>query len=816
LPLKYREEAMSSATLGGRTGRTGNLPADVTSFVGRRHEVAEVKRLLAASRLVSLVGVGGVGKTRLAVRAAAELHRAFDEIRLVELADLEQPALLSQTVAAAVGLQDKSGRWTVAALSEFLAGRRTLLVLDNCEHLVDACAVLTDALLRAVPGLRVLATSRQPLGIAGEHTLTVHPLPVPGDEASPAALDTLGRYEAVVLFAERAAAAAPGFTVDEHNRAAVARVCRRLDGIPLAIELAAVRMRALTPDEVLALLDDRYRWLTGGSRAALPRQQTLLAMVQWSHDLLSPPERALWARLSIFAGEFDLPAAEAVCAGDDLAAADVVDLLTALVDKSLLIGERRHGRMRYRLLETIREFGLGLLLASGWELELRRRHRDWYRRQVARAARDWFGPNQIVWVTALRDDRAQLRAALEFSLTEPDEAGHGLGMAADLLPYWLAFSQLTEGRSWLERALGAADPADPQRARGLSVGAWLALMQGDTANALSLLARGRALAEQSGDERTLAYVCHLSGLAALHEGDTRRAVLQLEEAQRLMRAEGDLFGAVMSSLAFGVGLSDAGDTARAVRLYEECLELTARHGETWCRLYALTVLAIELWRLGDVRQATELARQALLLGESFDDRLNMAVDIEILAWTAASDGDCARAVLLLGAADAVARSVGMTVLRIRRFIGYHEACERTLRESLGEKDYARLFQSGARLSLADAIAQASGRTAAKAASASGRAPAAVDSAAASAVGQREFASPLTRRETQIAALVARGLSNREIAAALVIAQRTAEGHVEHILSKLGFTSRAQIAAWAAERRALQSRDARRSASFPVS
>jgi len=670
---------------------------------------------------------------------------------------------------------------------------------------VDACAVLVDALLRGAPGLRILATSRQPLAITGEHTLTVHPLSVPQDGSSglggPGGLE---QYEAVALFAQRAAAVVPGFALDEHNRDAVAGICRRLDGIPLAIELAAVRLRALSAREILALLDDRYRWLTGGSRAALPRQQTLRAMVEWSYGLLSPRERVLWARLSVFAGDFDLAAAEAVCADADLPAADLIDLLTGLVDKSLLMSERRGGRMRYWLLETIREFGLGLLLDSGRELELRRRHRDWYQRRAVRAAAQWFGPGQVAWMAALRADRAQLRAALEFSVTEPDEAENGLRMAADLLNYWLAHSLLTEGRSWLERALAALDldsrsiqapiPARTQaRAWGSCVCAWLALMQGDDAAAVSALAESRVLAQESDDARTLAYVSHLSGLAALHEGDVHRAVTHLEETRRALRLEGDLFGVVMSSLALGVGLADGGAVDRAIALYEDCLELTASHGETWCRLYALTVLAIERWRQGDTRRSTMLARQALLLGEAFDDRLNLAVGIEVVGWAAAGEGDDARAALLLGAADAVARSVGMSVLRIRRYVGYHEACEAGLRERLGTQDYERAFQTGRALTLTQALAHALGRGSGRPEPpAEARRPGTAAAAPANPAG-----SPLTRRETENAALVARGMSNREIAKTLVIAQRTAEGHVEHILTKLGFTSRAQIAAWAA-------------------
>ena len=348
---------------------TGNLPAELTSFVGRRGEVAEVRRLLAGSRLVTLTGVGGVGKTRLALRAAAELARAFPGgVWLVRLDQLRDEALVAQAVAGALGLQDRAGYSPEAALAEYLAGRQLLLVLDNCEHLVDAVAKLADLLLRAAAGLRVLATSREALIIDGEMVLPVPPLPVP-EAGQPLTAAGLGVFPAVRLFAERAAQVVPGFAVTEANMAAVAGICRRLEGLPLALELAAAQTRVLSPEQIDERLGDRLGLLTRGGRARPARQQTLRASIEWSHELCSPAERLLWARLSVFAGGFELDAAEGICADDRLAAGRVLDLLAALAGKSVLTAEHREGVARYRLPETLAR------VRAGTPARVRRGHR---------------------------------------------------------------------------------------------------------------------------------------------------------------------------------------------------------------------------------------------------------------------------------------------------------------------------------------------------------------------------------------------------------------------------------------------------------
>ncbi|MGW5162391.1 ATP-binding protein, partial [Nonomuraea wenchangensis] len=441
----------------------GSLPAELNSFVGRRREIAEVKRLLGEGRLVTLAGVGGVGKSRLALRVAFDLRRAYhDGVWLVELAALESAELLVATVMAALGIQDSASRPSLEVLAAHLRDRRTLVVLDNCEHLLDPCAALADRLVRAAPGLRILATSRQALGVTGEQVLQVPTLAVP--EAAEAGARADGQTDAVRLFAERARAVLPGFEITDANREAVARVCRRLDGIPLAIELAAVRLRALSVEQLLERLDDRFRLLTTGARTAMPRQQTLRSLIDWSHALCTEQERLLWSRLSVFSGGLDLEAAEQVCSGGGIPPEDVMDLVGGLVDKSVLAREEHRQSVRYRLLETIRQYGRERLRESGEEAELRARHRVYFRDLALRARRGWYGPDQVAWFARLRADHGNLRTALDSALPSgspasspytpgPEGTRDGLVLATALCFQWIAAGALREGRAWLARLL---------------------------------------------------------------------------------------------------------------------------------------------------------------------------------------------------------------------------------------------------------------------------------------------------------------------------------------------------------------------------
>jgi predicted ATPase/DNA-binding CsgD family transcriptional regulator len=769
--------------------RVGNLPVDVTSFVGRRREVADVKGALSVSRLVTLTGMGGVGKTRLALRVAADLHRGFgDGVWLVELAGLQDAGLVGQTVAASLGFHDQSSRWSVVTLSELLTDRQLLLVLDNCEHLIDACAVVADALLRACPRLRILATSRQPLGITGEHTLSVPPLSLPGPDR-PVSLEGLAQFEAVSLFVDRASAVHPGFSLDAGNQLAVAGICRRLDGIPLAVELAAGRMRALSADQLLTRLDDRYGLLTGGSRAALPRQQTLRALVDWSFELCSAAERLLWARLSVFAAGFDLDAAEEVCSGDEIPADAVLDLVAALVDKSILLTDDGGGRPRYQLPETLREYGRDRLEEYGQIGALRRRHRDWCRRLVAFAESTWFGADQVELLARLRLEHANLRAALNFCLTEPGESPTGLAIASALRFYWMISGRLNEGRHWLDRLLNCASAQSPTRLKALCVDAYLATLLGDVGAAVPLVEEARQLAEQLDDASGAAYVAQIRGLEASFHGDPAGAAQLLKEALATHRRLGDLAAIGYDQALLAAVLSVLEDDVGAAALFEECLATTESAGEFWVRALALWAVGIQACRLGDCTRATEAERQSIRLRRALDNRYGIALNLDVLAWTATVDGDAERAARLFGAAHAIMQAVGAASVSSGPTGALHVEYEATAREALGDNGFARAFEHGLRVGFDQALAYALGES---------TLPRIQPTAT-----QRATAVPgsLTRREREVAELIMQGLSNKQIADTLVMAQRTAEGHVEHILTKLGFTTRSQVAAWVAERRA---------------
>ncbi|WP_211589662.1 LuxR C-terminal-related transcriptional regulator [Microbispora sp. H11081] len=783
------------------TRQVGNLPADVTSFVGRRRELAEIRRLLSVSRLVTLTGVGGVGKTRLALRAAAEQRRAFDSVWLVDLSTVGDPGLVADTVATTMGVRHETGCSPVDALERTLSSQRTLLVLDNCEHLRDACAVLVDRLLRAAPELRVLATSRQSLGITGEHRMRISPLSVPEPDR-PLDRRSLELYDGVNLLTERAAAVLPGFTVTEDNQAAVAELCRQLDGIPLAIELAAVRLRALSVKALVERLRDRYRLLTGGSSTAVPRQQTLHALVDWSFQLLPAAERTLWARLSIFPSHFDLDAAEAVCAGDGIERDDVLDLLDALLDKSLLLREEHGGSVRYRMLDTLREFGRKRLRGAGERRSFQRRHRDRYLLLVRRAADEWFGPDQLSWSRRLDLEQANLRAAMEFCLQEPCEAETGLRMAALLTdPYWTGNALYSEGRHWLDRALAAAPEHTTLRARALLFDSFLALMQGDVAASRSLLDEGRALGEELGDRDVLTRARLIAGLVAHFEGDYPECAELLGRALAELEVKGGESAIITALNTLAATVGQLGDSERATKLFERSIELSRSRGETVGLAWAQTVFAIHLWQCGDDERATALAREGLALGRDFGDLLNAETNLQTLAWLLTRKGRHADAARLLGAAEEIGRRLHLAPARVRRLTEFHESCVAVLRDRLGDKALGRELSRGRRMTVDEAIEEALGdrleagtaRPEAAAAAAAPIRPAAVASPAGP--------SPLTRREREIADLIARGRSNKEIASALVISQRTVEGHVEHILDKLGFASRTQIAAWVAAREA---------------
>jgi predicted ATPase/DNA-binding NarL/FixJ family response regulator len=772
IPLpSYRELAMTASLL-----RRGNLTGDLTSFVGRRGELATAKRLLVESRLVTLTGAGGVGKTRLALRLAGELKRAFgDGIWVVDLASLAESGLVAQRVATALGLRDDSNRWSVAVLAEYLADRHVMLVMDNCEHVLDPCAVLAETLLRAAPALRILATSRQPLGVAGEQVLTLSPLSVPSAEHPPRSVEALGQYDAVALFVERARACAPSFNLTAENMAAVSGLVLRLDGIPLALELAAARVRVLSPDQILARLDDHHRLLSSGTRTALPRQRSLRALIDWSFDLCTDDERALWARISVFPSEFDLDAAEEVCAGEGLARESVLNAVAGLVDKSILIAEGSGGRVRYRLLEVLREYGRSWLAEWAQQATFQQRHCDYYRRLGKQAWEEWFGPQQTEWADWIQAEHVNLRSALDYGQANRGTAGSGLSVIPALSIYWSGVGSLEEGRRVIERAL-AAEP-EPSRGRILllACAAWLAINQSDPAAAEAAGQECRRLAHQFDDRRSIDHACLYLGRTRMSLGDVAAAgslfEQVLETAQTPMVTAGALRG--LAEVA-----AQAGDVALATARLSECVAICEAHGEYWERATALWSWAMLAWGQGDTAEASESARDSLRVWAKFPSRLGIAQCLEVLAWTAAAEAAYERAATLLGVAEAVWQAAGAALFS--DLIDFHDDCAAQAHRALGDRAFTLAARRGRALALDDLIAYALGE----------------QERVAESLPVAE--AVLTRREYETATLVAQGLSNREIAAKLVISQRTAEGHVEHILAKLGFTSRAQIAAWVAE------------------
>ncbi|WP_238412258.1 ATP-binding protein [Saccharothrix deserti] len=766
---------------------TVGLPAELTSFIGRRRELEQARRLLSANRLLTLTGAGGVGKTRLSLRIADQARRTFpDGVYRVELDALHDPSLLAQSVATRFGLRDASVE-PAERLAEHLEDKRLLLVLDNCEHLVDACAILVGKLLGAAPGLRVLATSRHVLGIAGEQTMVVPPLPVPDDT------DRTTGCEAVDLFADRAAAVLPGFTVDERNRHLVVRICRRLDGIPLAIELAAAWVRTLSLADIHDRLDDCLKLLNRGSRTAPSRQQTLAGAIDWSHDLCLPEERALWARLSVFAGGFDLDAAEAVGSGGDIAVADVIGLVAGLVDKSILIRDPdTHGRTaRYRMLETIRQYGRARLASSdsgsgsGDEDAVRARHLEHYVRLAERYRSESFGPHQLDWVQRMIREHPNLRIAIEFALTGAGRVRAATDIASRLWNFWFSGGFLREGHRWLTRALEADPEPTRSRAEALWTCAFISVHLGEADSARRMLAECEVLAEQLDDDPLRAHHAEAAGLAALHRGEVPAACALLEQAVVGHREVGDLLG-LADSLILLAAATLFSDDPRGADAAAEALELCETHDATWTRAYGLWAVAVHKWRAGDHRDAERLSQDAIRLQRAARDWTGLAYLLEALAWCTEGAGRPERAARLLGAATAVWRLSGAKTYEAPPYAAVDEQIAARATGEIGAEAFRTAFEEGKALGLEDVIAYALEEKTAK--------PASPDESLDTGPG-------LTRRQLEIAHLVAEGLSNKEIAARLVIALRTAETHVENVLTKLGFTSRTQIATWVAERRA---------------
>ncbi|WP_103564974.1 ATP-binding protein [Actinomadura rubteroloni] len=747
--------------------RAGNLPAEMTRFIGRQRELGEARQVLARSRLVTLTGVGGVGKTRLAVRVAADLRRSFpDGAWLVELSALREPALLARTVADALRLPGQASGDQTDRLADHLSDKHLLLVLDTCEHLVDGCATLTEVLLRAAPRLRILATSREPLDVMGEHTLVIPPLPV-------ADQDSATGDDAVTLFADRAEAMVPGFALTRDNHATVARLCRHLDGIPLAIELAAVRLRSMSVEQLVDRIDDRFR-LLGTPRAAGGRHRTLRATIEWSHDLCTAQERLLWARLSVFPGDFDLAAAERVGAGGALAADALLDVLARLVEKSIVLCER-DGR-RYRMLDTLREYGAERLTELGERPDVLRRHRDHYLALAEEARRDALGAGQLPALIRLREENANLRVALEHSLSTPGDEETALHLAAVLQHYWLCLGKFGEALSWQDRVLTATEALPPAHRER----AWVAFGTGLVAVQRGEAERGRALFERAdaADDPVLrAHILHGTGLVALFEGELEGARTRIAQArEEFARLGHEEPAALLAGPHLSSVLALESDWDAALAVAEESVRAGEASGEVWNRSFALYARAAARWWTGRKDEAVDDLMACLQIKEDLGDQLGITLALDLLTPATLVRGRYEEAAMLLGATERMWRELGAQLQYGPHYMERRALSEKALQRRLPADRFQSAKRRGGELTITEAIALARGEPVA----APGPAPA------------RET---LTTREREVAALVAEGLTNRQIADRLVLAKRTVDSHVEHILTKLGFTARTEIAAW---------------------
>ncbi|MFB6522765.1 AAA family ATPase [Streptomyces sp. NPDC056401] len=694
----------------------GNLPSDLSGFVGRGGELSELGRLLDASRLVTVTGAGGVGKTRLvlaAARAAADAaagpvrasdaggpadpaqERYFDGVWLAELASVRDPALLELTLAEALGLTDHTTRPPRTVLAEHLAERRLLLVLDGFEQLVDETADLVRDLLRRSPGLRVLAAGRRPLTLDGELSWPLAPL---------------DPEEALALLIERTSAADPAFALTEANRAVLAELCARLDGLPLALELAAGRLRTLSPEQVLSRLEDRFALLTGGSRGALPRHRALRTAIGWSHELCTAGERLLWARLSVFAGQFDLDAAEYVCAGPDLPVDSVLDLVGELLGQSLLVREETAAGVRYRMLESVRIYGAGWLESLGDARRLRRRHRDWYMGLATWCELDWFSPRQEEVAALVEAELPNLRLALECCLDEPEEIHLGQYLAGTLWFFWAGCGRLTEGRHWLDRTLegdlGLAGPEyESSRLKALWVLGYVAALQGDSVASMSALYECRDGAARSENPVAGAYAVHRMGCLALISDDMTRAGELLGSALERYREAGELNSNVlMCQVELAMALAFQGDLAGALSLCREVRDICEERGERWTKAYALYVLAYAALDAGGTAEARRLLAECVAINHTFRDLVGLVLAVELLALVTVAEGHPAEAAVLQGAAEPLWDGVGMRLFGSGYFNAPRLMCQERAGELLGAERYASCARHGRTLPL-DALVE---------------------------------------------------------------------------------------------------------------
>lgn len=756
-----------------------NLPLSVSSFIGREREVAEIKDLLASSRLVTLTGAGGCGKTTLALHVARDVvGRYADGVCWVELAPLADSALIPQSILDALGLGEQPNRTLPGTLLDALRDKELLLVLDNCEHLIEATARLVTHLLRQCPDLRLLVTSREALNIDGEQIWVVPSLGFPTGNA-PLPASQLRKFDAIQLFVERARAVSPDFKLTDANAATVAQVCKRVDGIPLAIELAAARVNVLGVEQIAARLDDALHFLTHGKRNAPRRHQSLSATLDWSYELLSPEEQRLFRRLSVFAGEFSLDAAEEICGNDEPGRVEILTVLAHLMDKSLVIKQEETSEARYRMLEPIRQYALEQLRQVGEQNSVRMRHQQYFFSLVQKSAPRTFPDEGEKWLGRVRIGYEDVRSALEWAISN-GSTGEALRAVCQLWGLWVPGRMLTEGSLWVHRALAAYDKDDELKLQGLRQGILLARLYSDPAQMDIYLNHARALASALEDESTTAWLFKEQGAAARIQGKDEEAIVLLERAVRLYRnlgAEGNLpFSEALYWLA-DIRLR-LGQLAESRLLWEEGLARARAFHDKFYMGWGLGGLATQAQREGKLKQATELERESLAIKYDFRDKAGIAYSLEGLALNAKLEGNLRRAVLLWSAAEQYRESIHEPLLSIERAGASKHMAEARVR--LGTSEFDRIWDGGRNLTLEQAIEYANTDR--------------VEPPAAPI--PRYDSGALTARERDVLRLLALGMSDAQIAEQLVISRRTVNTHLASIYSKLGVNSRSAATRYA--------------------
>ena len=822
------QPAQHLATARGEPSHAGkhNLPESRTNFVGREREMVEVKGMLAMTGLLTLTGTGGCGKTRLALEVARDLVGTYQNgVWLVELAPVSEGALVPQVMAGTLRVQELPGRPLIESLLDALGDKEMLLVLDNCEHLIAAAARLTVALLDSCSRLRVLATSREPLGVTGELSWLVPSLSAPHMQQSPT-MEELGGYESARLFADRASTRHPGFELTPRNTTAVSQVCARLEGIPLAIELAAARIGTLSAEQISERLGHSLKLLTGDDRTADHRHQTLRAALEWSFELLGEPEQLLFRRLSAFAGGFTLDSAESVAGGEDIAEEDVLELLSVLVDKSLVLAEERwETGARYRLLEPIRQYAREKLGVSGEAEAVGRRHAEVFLALAEKAEPELSGSQQAEWLDRLETEHDNLKAALSWALGRKIELGPK--MASALRLFWYTRGYLSEGRTYLEAVAKSDGLPAAVRARVLDGLGWIAEPQGEYERARVAYEESLELYRSSNDKRGVANVLGDLGSLALDRGDSEEATSLLEESLTLHRELGsreDVIG-ILDSL--GVLASAKGDREQSLSFFRQAIALSRGIGNVRRNATSLGNLGIMVLMNGDPEQAMVLLEESLTLFQELGDSSNIAIGLmysalasltqgdhervkslsqeslkmlqkaedkhhipdclEIMAGGAAAQGLAQRAVRLWGAAGAMREDISAPLHpEDRKLLDPYLAMARS---SLGEAAWQTTLAEGQAMMPERAIEYSL--------SAEKRV---LPPLLAPRPGERSATlAPLTPREEEVAVLVSRGLTNRQIASELFISEHTVATHITNILKRLALSSRSRLSAWVVER-----------------